>query len=857
MTNSTRPARRSAGPPAEDLLARARAAGDIGRPAVAVRLCRRALQKLGNEPADEPLRVRVVVTMSFNLSELGRTGDAIDLIAAAETDGELTPTLLAAKGLVLYRAGRAAEAMAHMDRAIVGLGEDPSQDLATVLLNRGFQHMLTGNLIPAQRDTAEAERLGGLLGDTTLVFMARYNLGYIKFLAGDLPGALDAMATAEGLTPDAALGIPALDRARVLLAAGLVREAAEYCSSAIDTFTANRALGDLTDALLVRADIALMADDPTAARSLARAAARMSGRRRNVSAALLAQLAEQRASAVQRRALSSWPEPPTPRWRKRASADAHVSELLAARLAESGLRRDAASAALLAAEAHLDAGDSAAAVAAHEAADIRRIPLATRLQARLVGARIDFQQGRRAPGLAQLRRGLDDLADFQALFGSQDLQTAASLWGRELSREGLRAAVSSGSPGAILQWLERARATTTRLPHVRPPADPELAADLGALRVAQDAARVAVMSGHPDRDREREVEEIRRRIRARSWTLGGTGSALQPPTLASVRRALAVPSGGPDRAVVLAYFYGAGSVHLLRITSRSAGYFRLTDFDTFDAQCRRAAADLELLSSDRIPEGIRAVAGRSLAATLRQLSAGLIEPVLEPGAGPVLVSGTGPLAVVPWAMLPGLADRPVSVTHSVTASLSGFGRRAAGSGAVLAVAGPELNRAEEEAVAVAGHYPGAVALGGSAATGAAVLGAMPGRGVLHVAAHGHHEPENPLFSSVLLADGPLFAYDIAPLPALPDQIVLSSCDVGRVDMRADAEPLGLAVALLRSGVRTVVAAVAPVSDHAAAAVMDAYHRRLASGAGPAHALAESLAAAGDRPAPFTCFGAGE
>ena len=134
---------------------------------------------------------------------------------------------------------------------------------------------------------------------------------------------------------------------------------------------------------------------------------------------------------------------------------------------------------------------------------------------------------------------------------------------------------------------------------------------------------------------------------------------------------------------------------------------------------------------------------------------------------------------------------------------------------------------------------------------------MPAGGVLHVAAHGHHEPENPLFSSVLLADGPLFAYDIAPVPTLPDQIVLSSCDVGRVGMRADAEPLGLAVALLRSGVRTVVAAVAPVSDQAAAAVMDSYHRRLASGVGPAQALADSLPEAGDRPAPFTCFGAGE
>ena len=136
---------------------------------------------------------------------------------------------------------------------------------------------------------------------------------------------------------------------------------------------------------------------------------------------------------------------------------------------------------------------------------------------------------------------------------------------------------------------------------------------------------------------------------------------------------------------------------------------------------------------------------------------------------------------------------------------------------------------------------------------------MPHAGLLHIAAHGHHEPENPLFSGVLLADGLLYGYDVAPNPALPSQVVLSSCDVGRTDDRPGGEPLGLVAALLRSGVTTVVAGTSRISDRVAAAVMTAYHQRLYKGESPAIALAGAIKAAAeteDDPAPFTCFGAG-
>jgi CHAT domain-containing protein len=144
---------------------------------------------------------------------------------------------------------------------------------------------------------------------------------------------------------------------------------------------------------------------------------------------------------------------------------------------------------------------------------------------------------------------------------------------------------------------------------------------------------------------------------------------------------------------------------------------------------------------------------------------------------------------------------------------------------------------------------------GDAATGQAVLANIPAGGLLHIAAHGHHVPESPMFSAVLLADGPLFGYDFAPNPTLPAHVVLSSCDVGQSADQPGGEPLGLAAALLRSGVRTVVAGVSRINDSVAATVMTAYHDRLLEGADPAAALAAALDVAGDVPAPLTLFGA--
>jgi len=157
-----------------------------------------------------------------------------------------------------------------------------------------------------------------------------------------------------------------------------------------------------------------------------------------------------------------------------------------------------------------------------------------------------------------------------------------------------------------------------------------------------------------------------------------------------------------------------------------------------------------------------------------------------------------------------------------------------------------------EVAAVAAAWPGTRVLEHAAATGHALAEEGRTATLAHLAAHGHHVAQNPLFSSLDLADGPLFAYELEA--GQPAHVVLSACELGQATVRPGEESLGLTSVLLQLGARCVVSGVAEVADDLAAAVMVDYHRRLAAGADTAVALADASAAAG-RPVPFVCFGA--
>ncbi len=761
---------------------------------------------------------------------------------AVALDPAQIPVALSAKGVILHQARSFGAALEALNNAVEHRPPPDDRTRCTALIRRGVVNESMGRLVAATADFTAARDLAEQARLAILAYFAGHNLGDVLHLQGDLPGALAAMDEAGRVDADLPVGKPVLDRARVLYSAGLLHEAKEYAERALAEFVTEKTPAEQVEALLLLAEICTAEGDSSGAAAFARRAVAVTGRHHMRQVALIARTAQIRAeTGASGRSVTS---------RIRRARE------LAQALTEADLPEEATAANLVQAETELDAGRAAdAAKTVDQMAGVRAPALSVRLHAYLIRGRIALDRGERRAGLAELRRGLNDLADVQARFGSQDMQSGVSVHGRRLGQLGLRTAVAGGSPAEILQWLERARAVTTRLPAVHPPTDPELAELLGSLRMATQQARESALTGRPDPSLRRRVTELRHDVRARSWVTSGSGAARRPLTLTAVQRLLAAD---PTEPTVVAYLVGPGQVYALVITDRRARFVPLGDWSHSDPRHQRRLADLNTLAADRVPAAIRAVARRSLRAEFGRLADQLLSPLVDDlRPGPLLISAAEEIAVLPFPLLPGLAGRPVSVTSSVTSALASAGRpgRAHLRG-VLAVAGPQLKHSAAEAGEVARLHPGAGLLTGTDATGEAVLAQIPAGGLLHVAAHGHHEPESPLFSSVLLADGPLYAYDIAPNPTLPDQVVLSSCDVGQSTYLPGNEPLGLAAALLRSGVSSVIAAVSKVADEVASSVMVDYHRALLAGAGPAAALAEAVAAAGDEMAAFSCFGSG-
>ena len=98
-------------------------------------------------------------------------------------------------------------------------------DGCVILLNRGSLHLDRGDVARARADLQACAERATAIGDEAMAFKARHNLGYAEFVAGDLPRALQTMARAAERPGGVTSGIPLLDRAQVLLEAGLVTEA--------------------------------------------------------------------------------------------------------------------------------------------------------------------------------------------------------------------------------------------------------------------------------------------------------------------------------------------------------------------------------------------------------------------------------------------------------------------------------------------------------------------------------------------------------------------------------------------------------------------------------------------------------
>jgi tetratricopeptide (TPR) repeat protein len=831
----------------------------------------------------QAVAARLLISLAFLEAEQGRTGyglrllDLAEEIAAAQDRG----VVLAQRGLLFIRTWRSDDALKMLDEAVPLLDGKAATagDLARALLNRGFLHLNAGRVRRARADFTWCQAVATAAGLPLPAAKAMHNLGLCELLTGDIPAALQLFNAALPHYPERLPGLLpglAMDKARALLAVGLAADAASELDSAITAFRRQRLDYDLAEAELARAQAAVLAGEPATALRWAAAAHRRFRRRGNEACAALAELTLLRAR----------PAVPGPR---RGPITAETLRL-ADRLVSLGLHADADVARLLAARALLATGHPGEAAAQMSA--VRRRGSSTTLEVSLLRrlARAELAQAesarsgaarraRRGGGaLAELRAGLALVDARRGRLGSLDLQTGAAALGVELAVAGLGLALERGSAPLVFAWLERSRAQAFRVRPVRPPADPGVAALLAELRQLGYLIRTAELAGQRDPAALARRAELQREVREHAWRTSGPGDLAAQASLAQVAAALSQAGQGqaglsqaglsqagqgqagqgqagqslvsilPWDGRMLAVVLREGAVHLVG----------LGDFEVAREATRRLAADLDTLAGRRLPARMKAVISESIRHQVGVLTAGITAPLRGwTGDAGVILAPAGALASIPWGLLPDLRGRPVTVCPSASAWLAAWRRGQESSPPArppLLVAGPDLEHAATEVSEIARSYPGCRPLLGAAATVSGTLRALDGAPLAHLAAHGHHDRENVLFSRLDLADGPLMAYDLQQLAAAPRQVILSACDVGRVVVRPGEEFLGFSAALLYIGAQTVISSVTRVRDEDAVGVMTGYHRALAAGAAPAQALATASAA---YPlSPFVCFGSG-
>lgn len=789
------------------------------------------------------------MSLAFVLGRRGHLRRALREIESALTDldGVARARALVQRAAIHHQLGRADEAVAGYRKALPTLRQ--AGDLEWVqraLANRAIEHAFRHAYAAAEADLQEAARICDQLGLALAARIVQENLALVHARRGDVPAALRHLDEAEQhyRALGAQTGALLIDRGELLLSVGLIYEARIAAEQAVAELTRDHRHVALPEAHLLLARTATLGGDPRRALDQTERAVRAFTRQRRSAWTALARLELLRAR------LAGGSRPVRP------SQPAAVANALDA----AGWSAAAVEARLLAGSLALDRGNLPVAREHLRAVSRRRLrgPAATRARAWYGEALLRFAEGNRRGAVSAVTAGLRVLDEHQASLGATDLRASAAGRRTDLTRLALRVALQDSRADQVLRWAERGRAQRL-LRTLRPPDDPILARHLAELRATVADIEQAHRSGN------------------RAGRLLHQQAALERLIRDHCRR----QSGGPDtrpadlpRPETLGRSLGRAALvefvevdDVLQAVTLIDGRLRLHRLGT--VAHTRGLADALSLALYRLASARPGTGGAAGWARLRRVAGQLDEVLLGPltchlGDRSLVLVPTGALQAVPWSALPSCTGRPITLAPSAALWHTAQQRPAPADGGVLAVAGPDLPGARAEVETITAAYRGrSVSLCGAAATVDAVGAALRGAGIAHLATHGQIRGDNPLFSSLRLADGPLTVYDLERLGAGPHTVVLAACDAGRSVVRAGDEPLGLSAAFLGLGTSRLVAAVVPIPDGAAVELMTGFHHLFAEGVSAAEALARvqrryagGSAEAGAVAASFVCMGAG-
>jgi tetratricopeptide (TPR) repeat protein len=781
------------------------------------------------------------------LSHQGRTRDALREVALAEAalqapEAELDLARLRVnQGLVLQRLGRNSEALdcyAAAEPVLIRHGDVRWE--AVMLSLRGTMLAYQGKHEPATADLRRGVELVESGGMTNMSYMLHLNFGFALLRAGRIPEALQEITRAlrAGEQIGQRLETAYADRADALLTAGLAAEALENAERAIAGQLERGRAFDTAESRLVAARAAL--------------AANQVGRASALAAQARAEFTEQRRHTW---AAWAWQVELAARFAEGEPTPELLRELLrcATRLERSGWL-------LSPQEARLQAARSAAALGRRaQAARLYGLIGAERFSGlaslRILAWEAESERrllaGDRGGAGRAVTQGLKVLAEFAGTLGATDLRAGSAALGADLAKAGLRLSLDGGSARSVLVRAEQWRAASLRRAPVRPERSGQLAELLSRLRYVTTQASDDALVGKDIRAVQRERVKLEEEIRELARHTPGTQASPESPL------DLKALSSALSGRTLVEYVRLEDELHAIVLADGRCSRHRIGSYQAVLRELEQLRFAMGLIAkqhgSPRLLEGARGNYGHARA----RLDAMLLDPLRRRlgGCGEELILvPTGSLHALAWATLPSMENRIVTVAPSARSWLAAE-QVPESPGPVALAHGPGLPHAEDEIAAIAKLHPDAALLRGGRASAEAVAASWDGARLAHLAAHGKFRRDNPLFSNLELADGPLTVYDLESLGRAPNLLILSACDSALSGIHPGDELMGVASALLALGSKTLIASVAPVDDEYTRTLMTALHTELGANVRPAQALAKAQAEHPEAPA-FICLGSG-
>ncbi len=325
------------------------------------------------------------------------------------------------------------------------------------------------------------------------------------------------------------------------------------------------------------------------------------------------------------------------------------------------------------------------------------------------------------------------------------------------------------------------------------------------------------------------------------------GDGLLQPAGSAGELSAAIPQG----AVLLEYFECRGRLYLFLVSRKEIKVQPLGPIAPVRQSMKLLQFQLGKYRTNPGPAGMDA----GLAATrhhLTSLQAGLLSPARDylQKFDRWIIAPHRQLHGVPFAALENdgtcLQDR-IDLLHTPSASVFAACRKrapipAAAPSWVIAVPDEHNPDIAREAALVRAAVPDARAIVGSGATLEAFQAAASRCSILHLAAHGVFRRDNPMFSSIQLADGPLSLLDLSHTRLEAGLVTLSACNTGSAVSVGGDELLGLMRGFLAAGARNLLVSLWEVDDKSTTRLMAGfYHHLIQNKTHPALALRKAAA----------------